>query len=166
MGKKGNGGELEVAKLLQVWWRQVEPDVEIVRTPGSGGWQYGPEFDACCDLMANKPFPWGVEVKRRERWDLNNLLKGKKTPPWRWWKKCQSDAERVSKEPVMWFRQNRRPWFVMLRSRYMSALQVPAPDVVWTTAQLKGVDYGEALPVLYLASRLLEEHPRVFAAKN
>lgn len=170
---KGNKGEREVAGLLKGWWTLVEPEgpdgdpLEFVRTPLSGGWEFGATFKACGDIMTNAvQFPFSVEVKREERWNLQRLLDGRSSPVWKFWRQCQRDAHKVGREPMLWFRQNRNPWLVMVRARYASSVAgAPAPDVVWPGGLRYQVDC-QAVPVMYLGSRLLEVDPSVFAMKG
>ena len=163
--RKGNKGELEVAKLLKAWWRQLEPKALFVRTPLSGGLQYGHEFDASGDLMTAhaKRFPFSVEVKREEGWSFDVMLSGKPSPVWRFWRQCQRDAAKVNREPMLWFRKSRQPWLVLLRYEFVTGTKgVQAPDVVWHRSRLSLIDC-EAAPVLYLGERVLQHAPDVFA---
>lgn len=165
MSKKGPAGQNEVAKLLKEWWSTVDPCAVFASTPKSGGWKRGPEFRACGDVMCSRDgFPFSVEVKRRERWDLRNVLGVRQSPVWAWWEQAQRDAARSEppREPMMWFRQNRKPWFVMLRVEYVEHLHgVPAPDVVYSERAFEGMPCG-ARPCLYLASAFLQIDPRRF----
>src|ERR1700690_1064541 len=60
-------------------------------------------------------FPFVVEVKRREAWSLDRLLKGKKSPVQGWWKQCCKSAEEMGGKPLLIFRKNKEPWLVMGR---------------------------------------------------
>lgn len=168
--RKGCAGELQVVRLLTAWWCEFEPAlpdgraVRFARTPSSGGWQHGPGFNACGDVMTNSyRFPFSVEVKRAEAWSLQNLLDGRACPVWGFWRQCQTDAAKVGKEPLLWFRQNRRPWMVMMRARYASSVRgLAPPQVVWTRELCRRVECWE-LPVLYLAGRVLDHAPEIFA---
>ncbi|MDP6719756.1 MAG: hypothetical protein QGF59_13935, partial [Pirellulaceae bacterium] len=120
---KGNAAEREVAKLVQQWWHKLESGCRFVRTPLSGGWG-GPslraEFRASGDLMTTaKQWPFGVEVKRREGWSMRNLRQAKASPVWKWWEQTQDAAAEMDAEPMLWFRKNRMPWYVMFRSGYL-----------------------------------------------
>lgn len=161
--QKGGGGERQVAKLLQAWWRQLDPQARFVRVPRSGGWLYGPEFGACGDVMAkaDPPLVFGVEVKRHERWTMQNLLAGEPSPVWAWWRQCQDDAKKLGKEPMLWFRKNRQPWLVLLRRKYVAGLAIEPPDAVWPWGLRRAVDC-QAVPVMYLGERLLAQPPSAF----
>jgi hypothetical protein len=166
---KGNGGELQVAKILHGWWSAFEPTtpdgkpVRFVRTPLSGGWVYGPGFDVCADLITNAPrFPFSVEVKRVERWSMDTLIDCKPSPVWAFWRQCQRDADRTAREPMLWFRKSRKPWLVMLRRGYVTALKMGAPDIHFPTKLDRMVDCG-SIPVIYLADSFLAHSPQLFA---
>lgn len=115
MSKKGPRGELEVRDLVRAWWRQVEPDVAIERTPRSGGWHAAAVFRASGDLMVTpgSSFPFSVEVKYREAFSFATLLASRPSPVWGWWAQCRRDAEKVALMPLLFFRKNRQPWHVM-----------------------------------------------------
>ena len=169
---KGNKGEREVANLLTQWWLPFEPMVgdeplKFVRTPMSGGWQHGPTFQAAGDIMTNSvKFAFAVEVKRREQWSLNNLLAGRPSPVWGYWRQCQRDAQSMGREPMLWFRQNRKPWMVMLRYGYIARIKgAKPPDVIWPERLKLAVDC-QARPVVYLAKHLLTHDPSVFSRKG
>lgn len=163
MSKKGPSGELEVAKILQPWWRQLEPAAQFVRTPGSGGWRHARIFGSRGDLMADKEtcklFPFSLEVKRREGWTYDWFLGFKPSPVWKWWKQTQQAATDDGRRPMLWFRKNTTErsakghllppmWLVMfdeeifnrLRLRHMAPPLVrflaPRHTVVLTHAQL------------------------------
>ena len=156
---KGNGGEREVARLLADWWPERELDdgrrVVFVRTPLSGGWAYGAEFKTKGDITTNAPrFPFCVEVKRHEGWSLARLLKSKPSPVWKFWRQCQRDARVAKAEPMLWVRQNRKPWLVMVRARAVKLAGLPAPQVTFADNLARLVDC-QAQPVMYLGEELL-----------
>ncbi len=104
--------------MIETWWAQVEPGAQFVRTPLSGGWgnpQLRGEFKASGDLMtkANR-WPFCVEVKRREAWTWERLRAGKRSPVLKWWRQAVKQAEEMGAIPMLWFRRNREPWYVMI----------------------------------------------------
>ena len=174
--RKGNTGELEVARIVEKWWRTMEPNAEFARVPLSGGWHKGSavtvDKQACGDLMTNShSFPFCIEVKRREQWSVDNLLDGKKTPPWGWWCQCLEAAQKQSAVPMMWLRKNRLrgsrqsfPWLVWIPDQYRIDKQLNQGDVQWSDGQLEdaGIKYGGVLPVAYVYTNFLKMAPRRF----
>lgn len=164
---KGSKGEIEVAKLLEAWWRKMEPECCFVRTPLSGGWgrpQHREGFGTAGDLMTTaEHFPFAVEVKRREGWKWETLEVGKPSPIWEWWRQTQKAANEMKKRPLFFFRHNREEWHLFLPSDLDGRLPVTStPRIVWEPEALLGVDYGQELPICYEASMLLELPPGLF----
>ena len=163
MGRdKGNKAELEVARLLQDWWRQLEPNALFVRTPLSGGWLAGRDhFQARGDLMTKEAplFPWLVEVKRRERWTLQNFEQGKRTAVWDWWWHACEDAKNAGREPMLWFRKNGQRWIILVPEE-RNRLSRRLADFTWD-GDLPG-PRGAAwrYPKGFWEDRFLSIHPR------
>lgn len=115
--RKGNTAELEVAKLLQVWWRQHEPTAEFVRVPLSGGWatpKVRGEFRTSGDLMTTaSTFPFTIEVKRRESFAWGNVLAGRRSPVWAWWEQAITQGVEAKLVPLLWARKKGEPWWVI-----------------------------------------------------
>lgn len=128
---KGPVAEREVAKIIIPWWGIIEPDAKFVRTPLSGGWgddDTRSGFMATGDLMTTSlTFPFDVEVKRREGWSEDTLVNGEPCPVWKWWQQTQRAARLSKREPMLWFRHNRKPWMVMLREQYVASLFCGTP---------------------------------------
>lgn len=125
--RKGNRGELEVAKLLQAWWCQHEPDAEFVRVPLSGGWATSKvrgEFRASGDLMTTaSTFPFTIEAKRREAFTWKNVLAGRRSPLWKWWEQAIEQGVEAKLEPLLWARKKGEPWRVVANLRVGHLLQ-------------------------------------------
>ena len=180
---KGSVAEREVAKLLETWWKQVEPESRFVKTPLSGGWSSAEVrvgFHASGDLMTTaERFPFVVEVKRREGWSPVNLVTGRRCPVWEWWRQTQREAAEATAEPLLWVRRNAEPakgsktggtlppvWLVMCRAVLVRARRLPFPDLVWSPSGFSpGVDYGAELPVGYMSWRFLAIDPLTFASE-
>lgn len=173
-GQKGNGAEREVAKRIGAWWHRFEMHAEFIRTPMSGGWSTASlrsAFRAAGDLMTDsKHFPFAVEVKRREAWDAERFRAGKSSPVWGWWRQTLTQAEELSAVPMLWFRQNRKPWWVMvpetyavglgrrIRERSEYFLNTFLFEVQWTEHSLAGCGVGRH-PVVFDAEQLLQYDP-------
>jgi len=167
---KGNVAEREVAKLIEGWWRQADPEASFVRTPLSGGWG-GPKirsgFQASGDLMTTSAsFPFTTEVKRREAWSLDRLLQGKKSPVWGWWRQAIKQGDEMTAEPMLWLRRNREPWRVLVPWNLMANLLLAGLHeesvTEWAPWQLNVHDLARE-PVMIYAHDLLKTDPRIFA---
>lgn len=161
---KGVGGELEVAKLLERWWGQVEPGCRFVRVPMSGGWgtpTLRPDFKASGDIATNASrFPFTVEVKRREGWSWERLVACRPSPVWGWWRQAQAQAGECGLEPLLWFRRNRERARVMVRSE----VGVRFPEVVahtFAVGSLLSLDVGWT-PLILSADGMLGLDPSRF----
>ncbi len=105
---KGKGYEREVGKVIGEWWRGKA----FRPTPQSGGWDKQAkdgEHVAYGDLYIPKDvnFPWSVECKKCEGWELSDLIKpGRSCVIRSWWKQCADDAYEVQKEPLLVFSRN------------------------------------------------------------
>lgn len=168
-GQKGNGGEREVSKLLQDWWQTEFPAVTFARTPQSGGWvknQTTAGFNLYGDVISTDPnFPFSVEVKRDESWNLAQLQKRCPTSPlWDWWLQCQADAIKSKKLPILFFRKNRQPWYVWIPGILKGAGK---PCVmIFTNEQLCSIAYGRFWPVMLKAETFLENKPSGYLSET
>jgi len=169
---KGAQGELEAARIITEWWRQIEPGCAFKRTPSSGGWgdkKVRGDFKVAGDLCTRaKHWPFTVEVKRREGWSFGTLAKGKLSPVWEWWRQCIEAAAEEDGVPMLWVRKNRQPWLVMLPERLIVPILTRhglQPDVVFNRLSPQ-VDDGDIRPALVLASKLLELPPTVFLSRG
>lgn len=160
---KGASAEREVAALVQAWWRQLEPACIFKRTPMSGGWGHGTAaratFKTGSDLVTDaKHFPFSVEVKRREAWTWTELIAGRRSPVWGWWEQAYRQGLEADLVPMLWFRQSREEWSVMVPE-----LTVPRePYVMWP--RIKLIPHKlPAHPVIHRAKTILDIAPLVFA---
>jgi hypothetical protein len=163
MSQKGGIGEREVAGIISPWWCEYEPGTEFVRTPKSGGWGAAAAFKATGDLMTTSvTFPFDVEVKRREKeWSLPMILRGTGNA-FKWWIQCQEGAIKSNREPMLWMRKNRQPWWLMMRrlfvegkwwAKNLSTVEIPK-------SVLLAVQYGKHEPILVEADSFIRNvHP-------
>jgi hypothetical protein len=136
---KGARAELEVAKLLEAWWAPFEPGKSFKRTPGSGGWAHGhaaqKEFGTAGDIITKaEHFPWSIEIKRREDWSFDVFKAGKPSPVWGWWEQACRDAAKTGKRPMLWFRQSRGDWWVLV-SGLVTGEWIPTRNVTLVKAE-------------------------------
>jgi hypothetical protein len=174
-GSRGKGAtaERKIAEHCTSWWWPLENGVIFVRTPLSGGWgkpQHREGFQSGGDLMStSKTFPFAIEVKRRENWAWRSLELGGRSPAWSWWRQSIKAAKEMKKVPLMLFRQNRRPWIVMLPHEYMKndvrRLEIPCHHM-WVPAELQKIDVGGVHPICYLWDELRMYPPECFIDKK
>lgn len=102
---KGARFEREIVRIFRQHW-----GVEFERTPQSGGWG---RFRTKGDLVANPEvhpdWPFYVEVKKQERWELSlqipDLLEG-------WWDKSVDQAGEENRIPLLIFSKNFAPKYI------------------------------------------------------
>ena len=93
----------------------------------SGGW---PRAAPCASNfkaggshdVAIKRWPFSVEIKRREAWSLERVLAFKASPAWGWWAQCCRASREDKRAPMMWMRQSRGPWYVVLPGQWERSL--------------------------------------------
>lgn len=122
---KGSGNERSVSKLFTAWCGHV-----VRRTPQSGGWA-GPAFGVSGDLVcASKHFPFHVECKKREDWQLDDLITGVRVKDERsiqeWWKQTVESCPK-NKEPLLVFTRNRKAQLVMFHGSLEQFLNETVP---------------------------------------
>lgn len=176
--RKGRAAEREVAKICQEWWSRLDLNCEFRRTPLSGGWlgkdgaNVRAHFKACGDIMTtSETWPFTVEVKRREFWNVHRLFSGKPSPVWGWWRQAIVQAREEGGIPMLWARKNQYrpgqpafPWFIMLPDSYYVDKRriIPKPDVIWNPIVLYAnqVDFAGVFPSLWFADRLMAINPK------
>jgi hypothetical protein len=146
---KGKTGEREVAGIFMVWWAPVEPGCRFVSTPLSGGFSTPAmrgDMKVAGDLCTNaKKWPFTVEVKRREGWNLKRLFAGKPSPVWAWWRQCVRAAREEGRVPLLMFRKNGdTEWMLMVPRAAFPG--VPCFDN-WAAAPLN-VDVASCAPMV------------------
>jgi len=125
---KGSSNERVVAKMFEAWcgWK-------VKRTPQSGGWStaaFGVTGDLVCE---DKRFPFHVECKKREDWQLDDLVTGVRVKDERsileWWKQTIRTCPK-NKEPLLVFTRNNKAQLVMVRSFWFSDFRDPDANEV------------------------------------
>lgn len=92
---KGKSGEREFCKWLEANFTlpvQAQRNLEQWRTGGT-------------DVIVE---PFAFEVKRRESLDLLS-----------WWIQSKSAADKLNLEPIVAFRQNRKPWEFLISAKHI-----------------------------------------------
>ncbi|KKW10748.1 MAG: Resolvase [Candidatus Gottesmanbacteria bacterium GW2011_GWB1_49_7] len=110
--RKGKRGERKLIPILETWW-----GTKFRRTPGSGGLRWGTDSRVAGDLVTNDPaFPWVIEEKNQEKWDLHQIFQ-EKGPIFDWFHQAAQAGKRVGKLPILFFTKNYQPYFIMIRRR-------------------------------------------------
>lgn len=127
---KGSKFESFCCRLFSSWWGK-----SFLRVPGSGGWNKnvvtGDIFPVNEDGDVDLTFPFSIECKDWEgrnrakskgkegkSWELHLLMIGK-GPFMGWWKQCSDDCP-DGKHPLLVFKKNFSPVFVMMKSEMLS----------------------------------------------
>lgn len=107
---KGKRGELEVAKLVSKWL-----NMDLRRTPMSGAMRGYPGDIITASAENISSFPFLIEVKYREGWELTSLLHGRDGFFKEWIKQLEDETDRLRKPySILFFRKNRIPWLIAI----------------------------------------------------
>jgi len=117
MGKmsrnKGNNFERDIAKELATWW-YGEAGI-LRRVPMSGGWdaaQLGDVMIPPAYIRVVPDFPFYVECRNREGWDLSELFDDVVGQLKKWWVESSAKATRIGKIPLLIFSRAFQPIYV------------------------------------------------------
>jgi len=115
--RKGSDFERKIAKKMTDW-----TGLKFERVPASGGLHWASDNRVYGDIVTNEPdFPFVIEAKCRESWNMDSLINGSKEVG-KWWKQVTADAEATGKEPMVIFTRNRQPDYMMLKVEAMHSL--------------------------------------------
>lgn len=107
---KGDTYERRIAKKLTEW-----TGLKFERVPASGGLHWREDNRVYGDIVTNDPdFPFVIECKCREEWNMDSLINGSKKVE-KWWQQVTADAEATGKQPMVIFSRNRQPDYIMMR---------------------------------------------------
>ena len=117
---KGASFERLIARELSSWC-----GFSCRRTPASGGWA------KTGDITPNDPkemvsFPFCLELKKRQDWDLLQLMTGRglEGSIKSWWKQCLRDAKQSKKMPLLLISKNHCDIYCMLRRSDFKKLEL------------------------------------------
>jgi len=107
---KGSEYERKIAKVLGAWW-----DEEFHRTPMSGGLHWAEDNRVAGDIVTppTSMYPWVTELKKREEWEFDHLLKGTGEIE-KYWQQVVRDSERTGMKPMLIFSKNHAPNYLMI----------------------------------------------------
>jgi len=113
MGKKskdkGSAFERTVRTMFCKAW-----DIEMERSPRSGGWgKMGTRGDLIVDPLKYPYWPFFIECKNQQAWDITHLFQGtEKSKVVEWWEKAKRQAAEDDKTPLLVFTKKYSPIFV------------------------------------------------------
>lgn len=111
--RKGKRFEHYVSTAFSTWYYD-RPDV-LAPTPMSGGWSAAPIGDVQVKPLVSEQvprFPFFIECRNREKWDLIDVFTSMHTSLRAWWGETFSKAIQISKCPLLVFTKNFRAVFV------------------------------------------------------
>ena len=110
--RKGSANENQLAKLFKGWWGEGK----WARTPSSGGWAtpaHRESFRTCGDIITTDTvFPYCIEAKKEEGWDLDQLLTAPRSRLYRWWDQVTGETPE-GMTPMLVAGRNRRERLVV-----------------------------------------------------
>lgn len=114
---KGDTYERKIAKKMTEW-----TGLKFERVPASGGLHWKEDNRVYGDIVCNvEDFPFVIELKCRESWNMDSLINGSKEVE-KWWKQVTADATATGKEPMVIFTRNRQPDYLMLKVDSLNSL--------------------------------------------
>ena len=116
--KKGNDFENAVCRALSQWYGTRSKRLSGLPfrrrstsiMPVEGHWQGEGDILHRPDVS----FPFAVECKKHEGWELDGGYYEAKWPVWDWWEQAKAQARRAKLKPLLIFTRNRRPVYVLL----------------------------------------------------
>ena len=118
--RKGSKFELRVAKMVKDHW-----DVELVRTPLSGGWgKMRTKGDLVHNPETHPSFPFYFECRNREGWTLDQVIQGTGQVA-EWWMETRLVARDEGKIPLLVFTRNFNPIYVRVERLFLDSSQYP-----------------------------------------
>ncbi len=130
---KGDEYENHVCRIMSVWivpgkwskapvWKLPFRRRFTDTTPLDGHW------DGQGDLLhaPRVAFPFCVECKKIEGWEIDGALANAKWPVWSWWEQAKRQARKTWKTnglyPLLVFSRNRKPDYVLLEEEVAQCL--------------------------------------------
>jgi hypothetical protein len=132
--RKGSKAERELARLFSHWWtgdpkwlKAEAKTLPIRPTPGSGGWAEGKGLKGDLVAVAKEVEDFGmltIEIKCQESWSFDALLKTGDSKILKWWKQTLEEAAVNYGYPLLVFKKNLHPWYIMLNHTFADRLKL------------------------------------------
>jgi hypothetical protein len=129
--QKGAEGERQVIKILTPIIQDVMREMEFPEEKIAAATkmvQRNQNQSAVGGNDLSNTFGMSIEVKRQEQLSVGT-----------WWAQCEAAAARNNELPVLFYRQNNKPW----RIRTLGFLHAPADKGGWTSVRAQ-VEFDEA----------------------
>lgn len=128
---KGNRFENDVCRMLSVWVEGPQyANAKVYtlpfrrrftsNTPLDGHWEGEGDILHTPDIE----FPFAVECKNQEGWELDGLVGAPKWKPWSWWEQAKDQAQRAGKLPLLIFTRKHRQVLGMLEKEVAKCLKI------------------------------------------
>lgn len=125
---KGCNFERDVSWFVSLWWWGTPR--AISRTPMSGGWH---KTIAAGDLISEvDPMPLSIECKCAQDWHYGELFNKGWSTLGGYWEQCVGDASHQQKHPMLVFKSNGTPVYVMMEKSSLPFL-TPQHNRIFTT---------------------------------
>lgn len=124
--RKGNKAELDICRKLSAWWDDKDytktraEDLPFRRSPLSGGWD---RKRASGDIIKPKSCLLCFEIKKRQEWSWDTIIKGNSKKIYEYWKQA-SVASGGKEVPMLVFTKNNHPWYFALDLYTMENLRI------------------------------------------
>ncbi len=175
---KGNRFENDVCIALARWFDPSLPERPKLAhlpfrrrstsiMPTSGHWEGHGDILHAPGLP--HPWPFAVECKNAETWDLCGVLSNTNWPVWRWWRQAELQARAAGRQPLLVFKRNSRPPNILTLSWIAQTLHLaPMTGAVLEVASPSGLavtvarldDLIETDPMRLSTVSLPEQRPR------
>ena len=107
---RGSGFETEVANKLCAWYKDKDA---FYRVPASGALEWSTSMNVDGDVTANPKinFPYMIECKRYENWNIENLLRNNLHFP-AWVAQSVREGHAIKRIPFLVYKRNYHPIYV------------------------------------------------------
>ncbi len=156
--RKGSSQELKLAKLFEKWWQEGQ----FTRSPGSGGWgrpQNREGFNAAGDIITtSRTFPWCIEAKHVEGWNLDQFLLNEGCILHSWWQQAVEETPKALRT-ILVFKKNRQKEMAITLS------SDPVVPLV-TCRKFETTDYMGRLITIFPLTALMSLDPFLLRVEN
>jgi len=126
--QKGASFELSIAKVFSEWYGCEN---SFARSPGSGAWSNIHDSNKVPgDIVTPEKFPFVIECKKQEVFELYGIFKEDARPLLDWWEQACRDATRTEKLPLLIIGRNRQPTLICMYERDFVYFLTKKPNIL------------------------------------